>query len=137
MAYLQPIHKHDHEGNDIQFDVDTNPANHVPTELVVHESAPNSALGDSFGDFSPSGTDPNKDSAQSLGSDGQTRSPSGSATQSALDHAPTAPGVPPSHVAASRSPTLSAAGPRTVILPPDVPSPGSSAATITDTRSTT
>jgi hypothetical protein len=68
---------HDHEGNDIQFDADANPANHVPGKSIVQESAQNSAPGDSFGDFSPSGTDPNEDSAQSLGSDGQTRSPSG------------------------------------------------------------
>ncbi|XP_071676767.1 uncharacterized protein [Lolium perenne] len=98
------------------------------------ESVQNSVSGDSFGDFSTSGTNSNEDSAQSLGSGG---SPSGSATQSVSDRPPPAPGVAPSQVAASRSSAPSAAGPRAENFPPDVPSTGSSVATSTDTRSST
>ena len=55
------MNMHYHEGHELQIDTDTNPADHVPAESFVQESAEYSGSGEYFGDFSGADTEPGAD----------------------------------------------------------------------------
>jgi hypothetical protein len=119
---LQPLHMHHHEGHDLHLDADANPANNVPAESHVQESAQNSGPDGDSGDFSGAGTNPEEDSPsdsrQSSAASDPRRSASGSASGSSSGSSWWGTrGVSP-NVAPVDSPAPSRAGRHGPILPP-------------------